>query len=31
VHPGAAETCNGVDDDCSGVVDNGGAALCSDG
>jgi hypothetical protein len=23
VHPGAAETCNGVDDDCNGVVDDG--------
>jgi hypothetical protein len=23
VHPGATETCNGIDDDCNGVVDNG--------
>ena len=25
------ETCNGIDDDCDGVVDDGGAALCADG
>jgi len=31
VHPGAAEACNGVDDDCNAVVDDGGSALCSDG
>ena len=27
----AAEICNGIDDDCDGVIDNGGAALCNDG
>jgi hypothetical protein len=26
-----AETCNGLDDNCDGIVDNGGAALCDDG
>ena len=31
IHPGAAETCNGVDDDCDGTIDNGGDALCDDG
>ncbi len=31
VHPGAAELCNGVDDDCSGTVDQGGNALCASG
>ncbi|WP_158617609.1 MopE-related protein [Corallococcus sp. CA049B] len=33
-HPGAEETCNGMDDDCDGVVDNGnasGGADCSTG
>jgi len=25
VYPGATETCNGVDDDCNGVIDNGAA------
>jgi Protein metal binding site. len=31
VHPGAAEICNGVDDDCSSSIDEGGDALCVDG
>lgn len=31
IHPGAVETCNGIDDDCDGTIDNGGAALCDDG
>ncbi len=30
VHPGAAEPCNGVDDDCSGVVDDGEACEAGD-
>ncbi len=30
VHPGMTETCNGVDDDCDGAIDNGGASLCND-
>ncbi|HEU5180159.1 MAG TPA: MopE-related protein, partial [Candidatus Polarisedimenticolia bacterium] len=30
VHPGAVETCNGVDDNCSATVDEGGNALCDD-
>jgi hypothetical protein len=30
VHPGAAEVCNGVDDNCSATVDEGGNALCDD-
>jgi len=30
VHPGATETCNGIDDDCDTVIDNGGNALCND-
>jgi hypothetical protein len=29
VHPGATETCNDVDDDCSGAVDDGLARVCS--
>jgi hypothetical protein len=31
VHPGALETCNGIDDDCDNAVDDGGSALCDDG
>jgi len=31
IHPGAAEICNGLDDDCNAVVDDGGNALCADG
>ena len=32
VHPGAAEVCNGVDDDCDGVIDGAAAdAACDDG
>src|SRR5262249_54904753 len=32
VHPGAAEVCNGVDDDCDGVIDGAAAdASCDDG
>ncbi len=32
VNPGAPEICNGIDDDCSGTVDDGGgSALCNDG
>jgi hypothetical protein len=31
VHPGVVETCNGLDDNCDGTVDNGGGALCADG
>ena len=31
VHPGATETCNGIDDNCDGVIDDGGDALCDDG
>jgi len=27
---GAAELCNGIDDDCDNIVDNGGNALCAD-
>jgi len=30
VHPGAAEMCNGRDDDCSALVDEGGDSLCDD-
>lgn len=30
IHPGAAETCNGLDDDCDLAVDNGGASSCDD-
>jgi hypothetical protein len=31
VHPGAVETCDGVDSDCDGIIDDGGGALCDDG
>jgi hypothetical protein len=31
IYPGAAELCNGVDDDCDTVIDNGGDTLCTDG
>ncbi len=31
IHPDAVETCNNLDDNCDGVVDNGGASLCDDG
>jgi hypothetical protein len=31
IHPGATEVCNGVDDNCDGIVNNGGSALCDDG
>jgi len=31
VHPNTAEVCNGIDDNCDTVVDNGEAALCNDG
>src|SRR5262249_26293570 len=31
IHPGAAETCNGLDDDCNDEVDEGGDSLCDDG
>jgi hypothetical protein len=30
VRPGAIEVCNGLDDDCDTVTDNGGDALCDD-
>jgi hypothetical protein len=30
VHPGAPEICNGKDENCDGVVDEGGGALCPD-
>lgn len=30
VHPGAAEVCNGIDDDCDDVTDGGGPLLCAD-
>jgi len=30
VHPGAAEACNGKDDDCDGVLDDAGASGCVD-
>ena len=30
IHPGATEICNGVDDNCDRVTDNGGSALCDD-
>jgi len=31
VHPNATEACNGIDDNCDTVIDNGGPALCDDG
>jgi hypothetical protein len=31
VRPSATEACNGVDDDCDGVVDDGASAACNDG
>jgi hypothetical protein len=31
IHPGAAESCNGLDDDCNGGVDDGGLAEDTDG
>jgi len=31
VHPNTTEVCNGIDDNCDTVTDNGGAALCDDG
>ena len=31
IHPGATEVCNGVDDNCDAVIDNGGGVLCTDG
>src|SRR4029450_6600542 len=30
IHPGAAEICNGADDNCTAGVDEGGNALCTD-
>jgi hypothetical protein len=30
VHPGAVESCNGLDDSCDFIVDNGGSSLCDD-
>jgi hypothetical protein len=30
VHPGGSETCNGLDDDCDGTVDEGVAVQCDD-
>jgi N-acetylneuraminic acid mutarotase len=30
VYPGASEVCNGIDDDCNTVIDDGDAALCDD-
>jgi hypothetical protein len=29
VHPGAAESCNGVDDDCNGAIDDGPGLMCA--
>lgn len=31
VYPGAPESCNGVDDDCNDLVDDGATAACNDG
>jgi hypothetical protein len=31
IHPGATEVCDGLDDNCDGHIDEGGAALCADG
>jgi len=31
VYPGAIEVCNGIDDNCDGVVDENGDSFCSDG
>ncbi|HEU5182450.1 MAG TPA: MopE-related protein [Candidatus Polarisedimenticolia bacterium] len=31
IHPGATEVCDGVDQDCNQVVDDGGDTLCDDG
>jgi len=31
VHPNTTEVCNGIDDNCDTVIDNGQAALCDDG
>ena len=31
IHPGATEVCNGIDENCDTVIDNGGGALCTDG
>lgn len=30
INPGAVEICNGIDDDCDEVIDNGGNLLCDD-
>jgi N-acetylneuraminic acid mutarotase len=30
IYPGAIEACNGADDNCDAVIDNGGDALCDD-
>ncbi|MEK6938707.1 MAG: MopE-related protein, partial [Nanoarchaeota archaeon] len=31
IHPGILEICNGIDDDCDDITDNGGNALCDNG
>jgi len=31
IHPSASEVCNGIDDDCDDVIDNGDGILCGDG